>query len=218
MRLELTWDCSHRLLKPACLPFHHLGSDCKSSSEDSQKRADSKQKEQRSKFCRFYEHEVIIDLIYFLSIKYRITLRMNSPQEDLFPIPERTTCPKCTCGFARLAEEDPLGKKNPILQLSRTHEKKDLLQQVENIRDFADFEQVRESVKQRYRITFLVMGDGGIRLDQIPGMCKRTQENFKRAMSVALRQSHETHAGGPKDALLGVLQRHDNLFSDHGLE
>lgn len=136
---------------------------------------------------------------------------MNEIQDDLFPIPERVTCPKCTCGYARLSAEDPLGKKNPILQLSRTREKSDLLEHVHAIENMADFERVRESVKRQYRITFLVAGDGSIRLDQVPGMCKRTQENFKRAMSSVLRQSHASHQGKDGDVLLRVLQK-DDIF------
>lgn len=132
-------------------------------------------------------------------------------QNDLFPIPERSTCPKCTCGYVRLSEEDPLGKKNPILQLSRTREKSDLLEQVHAIENVSDFERVRENVKRQYRITFLVSGDGSIQLDQIPGMCKRTQESFKRAMSNVLRSSHASHQGKDGDVLLQVLQK-DDIF------
>jgi len=113
-----------------------------------------------------------------------------------FPI--RQPCPPgaCTCGRERLLEA---GGDLRILRLTRQEERR-LLERLENIASLADLEHLQRRMYEQLGIRVEIapgfnevrsMRGFAIRLDELPGLCRKTRQSIPAAIRRGLDRHPE---------------------------
>lgn len=113
-----------------------------------------------------------------------------------FPI--RQPCPPgaCTCGRERLLET---GGDQRILRLTRQEERR-LLERLENIASLADLEHLQRRMYEQLGIRVEIapgfnevrsMRGFAIRLDELPGLCRKTRQSIPAAIRRGLDRHPE---------------------------
>ncbi|POA17099.1 hypothetical protein C1886_23780 [Pseudomonas sp. FW300-N1A1] len=126
-------------------------------------------------------------------------------------LPIRSPCPSgaCDCGRDQLLES--AGTDVRILQLTRPEEKR-LLERLENLQSLTDLQRLRQRMYEqlgiRVEITPSVhevrsMLGIGIRLLELPGLCRKT----RKTIPAAIRRGLENHP----EIAYELLNEHDLL-------
>lgn len=126
-------------------------------------------------------------------------------------VPIRQPCPPgaCTCGRERLL--DAAGADLRILRLTRQEEKR-LLERLENIESLADLEHMQRRIHELLGIRVEIapgfnevrsMRGIAIRIDDHPGLCRKTRQSIP----AAIRRGLEKHP----EIAYRLLDAHDLL-------
>ncbi|MFC0711846.1 hypothetical protein [Azorhizophilus paspali] len=114
-------------------------------------------------------------------------------------MPIRPPCPPgvCTCGRERLP--DAPGADLRILCLTRQEEKR-LLERLENLVDLADLEHMQRRMFEQLGIRLEIapsfnevrsMRGFAIRIDELPGLCRKTRQSIPAAIRRSLEKCPE---------------------------
>lgn len=68
-----------------------------------------------------------------------------------------------------------------------------------------EFASIRESIRERYGIIFLIKGRGKVTVEESPGLCRKTRKKIRETLN-------ELFSTNP-ELLIGILNR-DSLFDD----
>lgn len=114
-------------------------------------------------------------------------------------LPLRQPCPPGACDCGRAALLDAPDGDLRILRLTRQEETR-LLQRLEGIRDLADLEHLQHRLYEQLGVGLSVAPGYGevrsmrgiaIRLDEQPGLCRKTRRSIPAAIRRALEQRPE---------------------------
>ncbi|WP_095083126.1 hypothetical protein [Pseudomonas sp. Irchel s3h17] len=126
-------------------------------------------------------------------------------------LPIRSPCPPgaCDCGRDQLLES--AGTDARILQLTR-HEEKRLLERLENLQSLTDLQRLQQRMHEQLGIRVEItpsfhevrsMRGIGIRLLELPGLCRKTRQTIP----AAIRRGLENHP----EIAYELLNAHDLL-------
>ncbi|UUY06829.1 hypothetical protein LRS11_13325 [Pseudomonas sp. J452] len=127
------------------------------------------------------------------------------------PVQVRQPCPPGACNCGRDDLLDKPGADLRILLLTRTEEKR-LLDRLENIADLNDLEHMQRRLHEQLGIRLEIapgfnevrsMRGIAIRLDELPGLCRKTRQSIP----AAIRRGLEKHP----EIAYELLNAHDLL-------
>jgi hypothetical protein len=115
------------------------------------------------------------------------------------PPPIRPPCPPAVCNCQRERLGETPGADLRILCLTRSEEKR-LLERLENLADLADLEHMRRRMHEQLGIRLEIapgfnevrsMRGIQIRIDELPGLCRKTRQSIPSAIRRALEKRPE---------------------------